>query len=82
MKLFIRTKPNARENRVQRLDPNHLVVFIKEPPRQGRANEALIETLAKYFNVTQDAVSIVSGRRSKLKIIQIDSFPKAELSGF
>lgn len=72
MKLFIRTKPNARENRVQKLDPSHLVVFIKAPPQEGRANEALIETLSKYFDVTKDAIRIVSGQRSKLKIIAIE----------
>jgi len=73
MKIFVRIKPNARENRVQKLDPTHLVVFIKEPPFEGKANEALIKTLASYFSISQDAVRIVSGRRSKLKIINIEN---------
>lgn len=72
MKLFVRVKPNARENRVQKLDPTHLVVFIKESPREGKANEALIETLANHFGIAQSLITIVSGRRSKLKIINID----------
>ncbi len=76
MKLFIRIKPNARENRVQKLDPTHLVVFIKEPPQEGKANEALIKTLANYFNITKDAVRIISGHHSKLKIVYIENYEK------
>jgi len=76
MRIFVRVKPNARENRVQKLDPTHLVVFIKEPPQEGRANDALIKTLASYFSVGQQDVIITSGRRSKLKIINIENYGK------
>jgi len=72
MRIFVRVKPNSRENRVQKLDENRLVVFVKEPQQEGKANQALIETLSSYFGLPQQNIAIARGRRSKQKIINID----------
>jgi len=35
---------------VELIDETHLVMSVKEPPVQGRANTAVIEQLADYYN--------------------------------
>lgn len=70
-KIFCKVKPNAKEEKVEEISPGVCKVSIKEPPRQGRANLALIEALAKHFEVPPSRVRIISGQTSKQKIIEI-----------
>ena len=46
-------------------------VKIAAPPEKGKANDALIELLAKHFRVARSAVSIVSGHSAPLKLVRI-----------
>ena len=48
-----------------------LVVKVKEPPKEGKANKAVIKVLAKHFGVPQNSVHIESGLRGKNKLIEI-----------
>jgi hypothetical protein len=55
-----------------RLGPGgELRVRVKAPPHEGRANEAVIETLAAHFNIPKSRVAIVGGFKSKTKIVMI-----------
>ena len=38
MKIFVTVKPNAKEERVEKIDDTHFKVSVKEPPTEGRAN--------------------------------------------
>ena len=49
-----------------------LRVKIAAPPVDGAANEELIRVLAKTFGVARSAVTIISGRSSKVKQISIE----------
>jgi hypothetical protein len=44
---------------------------VKAPPQEGRANEAVIETLAKHFHVPKSQIAIVGGFKSKMKIVRM-----------
>lgn len=72
MKIFVQAKPNAKTEKVEKIDSARFVVSVKEPPVQGRANQAVIILLAKYFDVRPYQVKIISGFKSKQKIIEID----------
>ena len=73
MKIKVVAHPNARMPRVERdlLDMMH--VYIPEPPREGRANKAVIEALAEYFQVKKSEVALLSGHKSKIKLFEIAS---------
>ena len=47
-------------------------VSVKEPPVQGKANEAIGRALASYFKVSPSQVSLVSGSSSKQKVFEIE----------
>ena len=49
-----------------------LRIKIAAPPVDGAANEELIRVLAKAFNVSRSAVTIVSGQTGKVKQISIN----------
>lgn len=48
-----------------------IVVGVMARPEKGRANEELIKKIAKHFGVTQSRVALISGARSKRKIVEI-----------
>jgi hypothetical protein len=50
---------------------HRIVVGLTSKPEQGRANRELIRKLAKHFNVSTSQVSIISGLRSRDKIVEI-----------
>lgn len=71
MKFQVRTKPNAKEEKVISEDSTHLKVFVKASPQEGKANEAVIALLARHFKIPKSSIAIVSGLRSKNKVIEI-----------
>lgn len=71
MKIFVKAKPGAKEEGVEKIDDARFAVKVKEPPIGGRANAAIIEVLARYFNVERNRVRLVSGQTSRNKIVEI-----------
>ena len=72
MKIFVKAKPGAKEERVEEVDDSNYIVSVKEPPIKGRANEAIRNALAVYFKIASARVKIISGYSSKNKIIEIN----------
>jgi uncharacterized protein (TIGR00251 family) len=70
MKISLRVKPNMKEEKVERVD-DVFIVWVKEPAKEGRANRAVIELLSEYFKIPKSQIVILSGMKSKQKIIEI-----------
>jgi uncharacterized protein (TIGR00251 family) len=70
MKIRIKVKPNSRTEEVSQ-EGNSLIVKVKEPPKEGKANQAVIKLLAEHFSVSQSQVRILSGFRSRNKIVEV-----------
>lgn len=69
-KFKIITKPNSKENKVEGFDKerNAYRISIKAKPENNKANIEIIKFLSK---VLKRRVKIVSGLKSKEKIIEI-----------
>ncbi|PIU99698.1 MAG: hypothetical protein COS58_00880, partial [Candidatus Tagabacteria bacterium CG03_land_8_20_14_0_80_41_22] len=61
MKIFVKAKPGAKAEKMEKIDDSHFTVSVKEPPIQGMANLAIIKVFAEYFGVAPSNVKIVSG---------------------
>lgn len=70
MKIFVKAKPSAKEEKVKKIDENHFAISVKGPPVQGRANKAIIRALADYLNIAPSRLNIISGHANKQKIIE------------
>jgi len=70
MKIQVKVKPNSRTEEVSR-EGDDFVVKVREPPREGKANQAVITLLAEHLGVPKSRVRILSGFRSKNKVIEI-----------
>lgn len=71
MKLFVRAKIRAREARIKKIDDTHFEVAVKEPPVDGRANQAILEALSEYLEIPTSRLKIVSGHTSRQKIFEV-----------
>ena len=70
MKIQVKVKPNSKTEEVSQ-EGDSFIVKVKEPPKEGKANQAVIKLLAEYFCVPQSQVRILSGFRSRNKVIEV-----------
>lgn len=71
MKIFVKVKTGAKEEKIEKRGENNYVVFVKERAKKGLANKAVIKSLGRYFKVPQKNVVIISGFSSPKKLIEI-----------
>ena len=71
MKYRIKVKTNSRKNEVVQNQDGTINVSVMTPPIEGKANEKLIELLSEFFKKPKRFISIVSGFKSKIKIVEI-----------
>ena len=72
MRIKVKVKPNARSNGVKELDKDYYEVKVSVPPEKGKANERVIELIAKFLKIPKSRINIVSGELYKEKILEID----------
>lgn len=70
MKIRVKVIPNSRTHEVIR-EGDGFLVKVKEPPKEGKANKAVMESLARYFSVPQGSIRILSGLKSRNKVIEV-----------
>lgn len=85
--LELRIQPRASDSGFAGRFGDRVRVRLKAPPVDGRANEALVEFLAREFGVPKSAVTIERGHGSRDKRVRlsgVESLPPtlAELFGF
>ena len=64
-------QPRSAKDALVGLQGRALKLKVTAPPVDGKANEALIDFLARHFRVPRRHVHIVSGLRSRRKRVQI-----------
>ena len=67
----IKVQPGAAKNEIVGAPGDALKIKIDAPPIKGKANEALIDFLAKKLSVKKSEVEIVSGHTSRVKKIKV-----------
>lgn len=69
MKIYVKVKTGAKEEKIEKTDENNYMVSVKERPKKGLANKAVIKILRCYFKIPQKNVVIISGLPSRKKLI-------------
>jgi uncharacterized protein (TIGR00251 family) len=71
MRLTVRVVPNSAQNSVEQVSKTELRVKVTASPVDGKANEALIKLLAKYYKTTKSEVEIMRGFKNRNKIVEV-----------
>jgi uncharacterized protein (TIGR00251 family) len=72
-------KPRAARNKVMGLRAGALHVHVSAPPIEGKANQALVRFLAEVLGVRRAQVEIISGWKSRRKVVRITEVTAVEL---
>jgi len=67
----VKVQPRARKNAITGTVGDALKLALTAPPVEGKANQAVIEFLADFFEIPRSSITIASGASSRLKVIRI-----------
>lgn len=71
LRFSVRVQPRARREAIVGAHGGALRVQLTAPPMDGRANEELVAFLARRLGIPRSAVSLLAGRRSRNKIVEV-----------
>jgi len=54
-----------------KVEGNRIIVGLISKPEKGKANLELVKKLAKHFKVPSSQIKIISGLKSRKKIVEI-----------
>jgi uncharacterized protein (TIGR00251 family) len=72
MEISVTVKFENRKEKVEKKNEKY-IVYVKSLPEKGKANCEVIREIAKYFQVSEKEVKIVSGIKSRRKVILISN---------
>ncbi|MDD5397086.1 MAG: DUF167 domain-containing protein [Candidatus Moranbacteria bacterium] len=71
MRIYIRVSPRSSKNEVIKISDREYKVKLTAPPVDGAANDALIKLLSQHFKVAKSLITIVGGKSTKIKMVDI-----------
>ena len=71
----ILVKPRSSRDEVYS-DGETLVVYVSDPPADGKSNKKVIKLLSNYFDVSKSQIEIISGFKSRNKVIRVERYAK------
>jgi len=71
MRITIRVRPGSARPGVGGEQAGALVVRVSAPAADGRATEAALAAVAAAFGVRRDALTLVTGRTSRTKVVEV-----------
>jgi len=77
--LAVRVQPRGRRTEVLGWRDAALRVRVTAPPEDGRANRAVIDLLARTFQVPRSSIALVGGAASRDKLFRIGTRSLDEL---
>lgn len=70
-RIEVKVKPKAKRSEVTGVVDGRLSVALSAPPVEGAANKALVQLLADLLGVAKSGVCVVSGHKSRIKLVEI-----------
>lgn len=71
MRIYVQASPRSSKNEVMKISEGEYKVKLTAAPVGGKANDALIDILAKHFHVSKSSINIVGGKTAKKKMVDI-----------
>jgi uncharacterized protein len=78
VKFWLKVKPRSSRERLALDASEELRLELHAPPAEGEANEACIQYFARGLRLPQACVVILSGHKSRRKLIRVTGHSAAE----
>jgi uncharacterized protein len=73
MRITLWVRPRSERSAVGGDHGGSLVVRVQAAPERGKATEQALRVLADALGVRRNQVSLVSGRSSRTKVVEVDA---------
>jgi uncharacterized protein len=73
MRVTVHVKTRSKQEAVEVATDGSLLVSVNAAPVDGQANARVIALLARHYRVPKSSIRLVSGRRARIKIIELPS---------
>lgn len=77
--LRLHVQPRAAHNQVAGLQGEALKLRLTSPPVDGKANKAVIATLARLLDLPKSSLTLRSGLQSRTKTVRIENADEAQV---
>ncbi|GAG69448.1 unnamed protein product [marine sediment metagenome] len=67
----VKVIPDSDKNELAKED-SKVKIRVKASAEKGKANQAVIKLLSKYYNISKSSIKIIKGKRKRNKLIKID----------
>ena len=74
----LRVSPGARRDELLGRHGEGWKVRVAAPPEGGRANDAVLDLLARELSLPRRSLSIVSGQTAREKVVLMEGIDRAE----
>ena len=71
IRIAVQVSPNARKSEIVSGDGDALRIKLQAPPVDGKANDALVQFLAKKLQIPRKQVTITHGQTNRRKLLEI-----------
>lgn len=71
MKINIKVKPNSKQEKVEKISDSEVILWVRAPAKEGRANAAAIKLLSVYLDLPKSRINIAQGNNSKNKVVEL-----------
>ena len=82
MILRVRVQPRAKKNALAGQIEQEWKLLVTAPPIEGRANQACVEFFARGLGIPQSRVRLLSGEKSRHKVLELDEVSEEEFLQF
>ena len=77
--LSVWVQPGSNKNEIQSITEDTLKIKVTSPPKEGQANKACKEFLAKELGIKRYQVEIIRGHKSRKKTMKITGITQYKL---
>ena len=71
MYIKVKVSPDSKKEIFEQVSAEQFKVFVKEPAKMNMANRRVVKLVARHFHVLSGKVRIISGHRSRNKILDV-----------
>jgi uncharacterized protein len=71
-KLSVQVTPQSRKQTIKKISQQDYRIAVHAAPVEGKANDEVVELLARYFSVPKSSVKVLRGQSSRKKLVAID----------
>jgi len=71
MLIKVKVFPNSKKEEVSQKSEDSFEIKVKEKPKEGRANKAVLKALSSFLKMPEEKIRIIKGFKKRNKIIKI-----------